>query len=128
MTIKLTDNFPLKEFKCSDGTDVPEEYMDNVRELAENLQVLRDFVGAPVYINSGYRTPEYNEEIGGSKNSQHTLAKAADIRTKKIRPKCLHIIIEGLIRTGKMKQGGLGLYDDFIHYDVRDGKARWYID
>jgi hypothetical protein len=41
---KLTENFSLSEFRCKDGTDVPDEYMDNVRELAENLQALREHV------------------------------------------------------------------------------------
>lgn len=121
----LTKNFSLKEFTCKNGVWVPPEYMDNVEELAENLQVLAYFVGVPIYINSGYRTEDYNKKIGGSKNSQHLYAKAADIQTKKIRPKCLHIIIVGLIHLGKMKQGGLGLYDDFVHYDIRGTRARW---
>lgn len=121
----LTKSFFLKEFICKNGVCVPPEYIENVQELAKNLQVLRDFINVPVYINSGYRTKEYNKKILGSKKSQHLYAKAADIRIKTIRPKCIYNIIEGLIRTGKMKQGGLGLYDDFIHYDIRGTKARW---
>ena len=123
--IKLTDNFTLKSFACKNGIWVPREYMENVKELAGNLQVLREFINVPVYVNSGYRTEDYNKKIGGSKNSQHLYAKAADIRTKRIYPTCLYIIIEGLIRTGKMKQGGLGLYKSFVHYDIRGTKARW---
>ena len=121
----LAKNFSLKAFACKNGIWVPEKYIENVQELANNLQVLRNFLNVPVYITSGYRTEEYNKKVGGSKNSQHLYAKAADIRTKKIRPKCLHVIIEGLIKTGQMKQGGLGLYDSFIHYDIRGIKARW---
>lgn len=121
----LTKNFYLESFNCRNGVLIPQEYMDNVLELAKNLQVLRDFINIPIYVNSGYRTVDYNKKIGGHKNSQHLYAKAADIRTNKIRPKCLHAMIEGLIRFGKMKQGGLGLYDDFIHYDIRGTKARW---
>jgi uncharacterized protein YcbK (DUF882 family) len=123
--IKLTKNFPLYEFKCTNGVWVPEEYIENVQELADNLQVLRDFINVPIYINSGYRTEEYNKKISGSKNSQHLYAKAADIRAKNINPVCLHTIIEGLILLGKMKQGGLGLYDSFVHYDIRGTRARW---
>ena len=63
--MKLTKNFSLWEFRCRDGTDVPDEYMDNVRELAENLQVLRDKIGKPITVISGYRSPEYNKKIGG---------------------------------------------------------------
>lgn len=122
----LTKNFSLKTFTCKNGIWVPPEYMENVQELVENLQVLRDFLDVPVYINSGYRTEDYNEEIGGSKNSQHLYAKAADIIVKTGMPtECLYDIIEGLIRTDQMKQGGLGFYNTFIHYDIRGTKVRW---
>ena len=122
---RLTKNFQLKNFACKNGIYVPEEYMENIEELVENLQVLRDFINVPVYVNSGYRTEDYNKKIGGSKNSQHLYAKAADIRTERVYPTCLHTIIEGLIRTDKMKQGGLGLYRSFVHYDIRGIRARW---
>jgi len=121
----LTKNFSLKEFACSNGVWVPANCIKNVTELAKNLQVLRYFLGVSIHINSGYRTPVYNKKIGGSENSQHVCAKAADIRTEKISSKCLHVIIECLIRTDQMKQGGLGLYDNFVHYDIRGIKARW---
>lgn len=121
----LTENFTLEEFMCKDGTPVPEEYMCNVRELATNIQVLRDYIGEPLHVNSGYRTPEYNKKVGGKPKSQHLLAKASDLTTKNKTPKQLHAIIEKLISEKKMKQGGLGLYKGFVHYDIRGVKARW---
>lgn len=122
----LTKNFFLKEFSCKNGIWVPDEYIENVQELADNLQILSYFINVPIYINSGYRTPQYNKSIGGSKNSQHLYAKAADIRIKTgISTACIYDIIEGLIRTGQMKQGGVGLYNTFVHYDIRGTKARW---
>lgn len=121
----LTKNFSLKEFACRNDVWVPDMYMENVQELAKNLQELAYFINVPIYINSGYRTPQYNKSISGSEKSQHLYAKAADIRAKNIKPVCLHTIIEGLIKVGNMKQGGLGLYDSFVHYDIRGIKARW---
>lgn len=122
---QLTKNFSLEEFKCKDGTPVPPELMQNVQLLAINLQALRDYLGAPIHVNSGYRTPAYNAKVGGKKASQHMLAKAADITTKNKTPRQLAAIIEKLISQGKMKQGGLGIYPGFVHYDVRGKKARW---
>lgn len=54
---------------------------DAVKELAEKvLQPLRDRVGHPLRINSGYRCPELNREIpNSSTTSQHTKGEAADI-------------------------------------------------
>ena len=70
--MKLTKNFTRQEFDCKDGTKVPNEFLPNVQELAENLQVLRDYIGESVMITgSGYRTPSHNAKVGGAKNSQH---------------------------------------------------------
>jgi uncharacterized protein YcbK (DUF882 family) len=123
--MKLSKNFSLDEFKCKDGTQVPLELRQNVIELAANLQVLRDYLGAPIHINSGYRTPAYNAKVGGKKESKHLLAQAGDITTKNKTPRQLAAIIEKLIAEGKMKQGGLGVYPGFVHYDIRGKKARW---
>lgn len=123
--MQLTKNFHLSEFACKDGTPVPEQLMLNVQQLAENLQVLRDYLDEPVHINSAYRTPVYNAKIGGVKNSQHLLAKAADITVKSKTPKQLGKIIEKLIAEKKMKQGGLGIYPGFVHTDIRGKAARW---
>ena len=87
--MKLSKNFTLEEFIRSNtaermGIDnVPknEEVIKNLRNLClEVLQPLRDYVGAPVHINSGYRCPELNEAVGGVKNSQHCRGEACDIR------------------------------------------------
>lgn len=123
--MKLTKNFNREEFDCRDGTKVPLSLFSNVQELAQNLQVLRDDIGEPVRVNSGYRTPAYNKKIGGAPKSQHTLAKAADITAKSFTPRQLAARIEKLIKAGKMRQGGIGIYPGFVHYDVRGVKARW---
>lgn len=122
---QLTKDFHIREFKCKDGTQVPAELIPNVQELSKNIQVLRDFIGEPIHLNSGYRTPAYNARIGGSPNSQHKLAKAADMVTKSYTPKQLAAIIKKLIKEGKMKQGGVGVYPSFVHYDIRGTEARW---
>ena len=77
--MKLTENFLLQEFYCKDGTDIPAELIDNVQELADSLQSLREYLGESIFINSAYRHREYNQSIGGSSRSQHLLAKASDI-------------------------------------------------
>lgn len=123
--MQLTKNFKLEEFACHDGSTVPPEYMANVQELANNLQVLRDELGVPVVVISGYRTPIYNAEHGGAVHSQHMLAKAGDVQVKGLTPRKLCDKIKALIAAGKMKQGGVGLYPSFVHYDVRGTAARW---
>ena len=77
--MRITENFSLSEFDCKDGSELPTALLPNVLDLADNLQVLRDYLGVPISINSAYRSLDYNREIGGATNSQHLLAKAADI-------------------------------------------------
>jgi len=125
MSNKLTNNFALSEFRCKDGTDVPDEHMDNVKELAENLQVLREHIDKAINVISGYRSPKYNRKIKGARRSQHMTASAADVKVSGMTPHEVKAIVEQLIEEKKMKQGGIGLYKTFLHYDVRGRKARW---
>jgi uncharacterized protein YcbK (DUF882 family) len=122
---RLTKNFTLDEFDSSDGAVMPSDVAKNVKELAENLQVLRDYVKKPIKINSGYRSPAWNKAVGGVSDSQHIKGKASDIVISGMSPGEVARTIETLIASGKMKQGGLGVYPNFVHYDIRGTKARW---
>ena len=122
---KLTKNFGLQEFNSKCGRDIPNEILPNIIELAKNLQVLRDEVNKPISITSGYRSPEHNAKVKGAKNSQHIKGTAADIKVKGMTPKEVALVIEGLIEQGKIKEGGIGIYRTWVHYDIRGKKARW---
>lgn len=124
MSGQLTKNFHIDEFKCKDGTAVPEMYRNNVIELAVNLQALRDYLGATIHITSGYRSPAHNKKIGGAKSSMHLKAGAADIKVKGYKPTVVKEAILHLIKSGKMKDGGIGLYPSWVHYDVGTPR-RW---
>lgn len=87
--MRLSKNFTLRELIRSntaermgiDNVPKDEKVIENLRNLCfEVLQPLRDYVGAPVHINSGYRSPELNRAVGGVKNSQHCRGEACDIR------------------------------------------------
>ena len=125
MSNQLSKNFKKSEFRCRDGSDVPESMMDNLRELVENLQVIRDHINKPMRIISGYRSPAYNRKIDGARKSQHMKARAADIVVRGMKPTELREIIINLIKEGKIKSGGIGLYRSFVHYDTRGWNARW---
>ena len=123
--MQLTKDFHKSEFDSKDGSAMPDDVLQNVQKLANQLQVLRNYIGKPIYINSGYRSPSHNKRVGGSPNSQHLLGKAADIRVKGYTTEKLSKIIESLINNGDMLQGGIGIYNTFVHYDIRKVKARW---
>ena len=123
--MKLAANFSKSEFDCRDGSAMPKEVLANVKELATNLQVIRDEIGVSIKVNSGYRSPAYNKRIGGVSKSQHLVGKASDLRARGMTPKELHKVILTLIKDGKISEGGVGLYRTFVHYDIRGTKARW---
>jgi len=136
--MKLTNNFSLHEFLDSrffnkaEQKRVKESYRDNTFELepnliilADNLQVLRDHLDARIDINISYRPKWYELSRGRSGTSQHVELKAADIVVKGMEAEDVFKEIQKLIEEGKMKEGGLGRYNSFTHYDVRGTKARW---
>jgi uncharacterized protein YcbK (DUF882 family) len=126
--MKLTKNFSKSEFECKDGSKMPEDVFENVKELAFNLQIIRDCIERPINLTNAYRSLSHNRSIGSKDTSQHIKGKAADLQVDGIEPNYLYTIIEDLILKGKIKQGGLGLYNTFVHYDIFfDGvnKRRW---
>ena len=122
---KLTTNFSLEEFNSKCGRPIPNNVLPNIIELAKNLQILRNSVNKSISITSGYRSPEHNAKVKGAKDSQHVKGTAADIKVVGMTPKEVALVIEGLIASGKMKQGGIGIYPSWVHYDIRGVKARW---
>ena len=123
--MRLTENFTKQEFDSKDGALMGTVALHNVKKLAENLQRLRDYLGVPIHINSGYRSFEHNKRIGGRKGSYHLKGMAADITVKNMKPKKVRKAILELIKIGAMSEGGIGLYNGFVHYDTRGIQARW---
>lgn len=114
---KLSTNFKVREFACTDATDPI--FIDS--ELVNVLQKIRTHFGKAVTITSAYRTPGKNKAVGGTTYSQHLYGKAADIKVKDIAPKTVAAYAEKLLP----KSGGIGIYKTFTHIDVRATKARW---
>lgn len=116
--MKLTKNFSLSEFASHDGAPTPPEVVENLKELAKELQVLRDYLNTPLKINSGYRSPAHNKAVGGAKFSQHLLGKAADISSNKYTPDQIYAAVKLLQKEGKIRIGGIGRYNSFLHVDI----------
>ena len=85
--MQLTNNFSLAEMVKSetalrhDMDNTPgEAEIENLKRLAEQvLQPVRDHFAKGVKVNSGFRHPEVNAKVGGSKTSDHCKGQAADI-------------------------------------------------
>ena len=126
--MKLTKNFNKSEFECSCGCEMPSDVLANIKIVAENLQILRDYIEAPITINSAYRCKEHNRRIGGAVNSQHILGKASDIVAHGFTPDEVFDIVQNLRRNPMVKGvifQGLGRYNTFTHVDIRKNYATW---
>lgn len=84
--MKLTDNFTLNELVYSVTAEANKidnrpnvAVIANLQKLCENvLQPLRNHLGCPVIVTSGFRCAELNKKIGGRPNSLHLMGRAAD--------------------------------------------------
>ena len=85
--MQLSKSFSLNELTKSDtalrhdmDNTPPPEAIECLRALCDNvLQPVRDHFGKSVRVNSGYRHPDVNAKVGGSKTSDHCKGMAADI-------------------------------------------------
>lgn len=112
--LPLSDNFTLGEFKSPDS-----DFILVHPALVAVLQCVRDHFGAPVSINSAYRTPEHNASVGGAAQSKHLLGMAADIKVAGVKPSKVADFLE------EYDVGGLGRYNTFTHVDTFGVMRRW---
>ena len=86
--MKLSKNLSLKEClrsKTATRLGINNEphddwVIENLRALAENVfQPLRDGLAVPIFVSSGYRSPDLNRAIGGARRSQHMEGRALDL-------------------------------------------------
>lgn len=117
----LSEHFKTSEFACK---HCGLYYVDPA--LVNALESIRRRVGKPVIINDAFRCIEHNESVGGAKNSQHLLGKAADIRIEGYTGRDLYNITE----SSKLFNGiGRDDFHNYVHVDIREhGLVRWCYD
>ncbi len=106
--------FTLDEFDSPDHKGSGVNMDSNFLELLDNA---REIAGIQFKINSGYRTKERNEEVGGVQNSSHLIGVAADIAVRSGNER--YIILNALIKAGFKR---LGIAKSFIHADTDSSK------
>ncbi len=90
-----------------------QEQMGKMYQLAGFAERVREIVGKPLIINSGYRCVELNNYLKGSLTSQHLLAEAIDIKVSgKTANELFQIIVASDLK-----------YDQLILEKV--GNAQW---
>ncbi len=82
----LSAHFSLDEMTVSQtatrldlDNDPDEKQTDNLRRLCETLEQVRQVLGKPITVSSGFRSPAVNAAVGGVPTSEHCDGRAADI-------------------------------------------------
>lgn len=116
-SVKVAENFVVKEFTCRDGSRV---VLIN-QELPTYLQKARDHFGKPLIITSAYRTVTHNARERGAANSNHIYGCAADIYVPGVSPLDLYNYLCEI--AGDSCE--IGIYDSFVHFAVQKVKKRF---
>lgn len=78
------------------------------------LNAAREIAGIPFVLNSAFRCPKHNKEVGGTENSAHLVGCAADIRILNNWER--YVILKALF-DHEVKLHRIGIGRDFIHVD-----------
>lgn len=125
---RISPNFTFEEFTYSDTAKAHHinnaitdwDVRDNIIALTLNiLQPARDACGEPMFINSGYRSKELNELVGGVESSQHRKGQAADVGVSD------PYAFAKLVKKMKLSYDQMIIYPSFVHISYkRDGENR----
>jgi uncharacterized protein YcbK (DUF882 family) len=120
---KMSKYFQKSEFACKCDRCIDQNNTGDGMDprLLEVLDRIRERIGNPIYVLSGYRCPDHNAEVGGQPNSLHMQSCAADITYDGINvPELAQIAAEE-------GADGIGTYasQGFLHVDTRGYEARW---
>lgn len=121
---KLGEFFTLGELSISEyasrrGIDntPPPECAENLKLLVENvLDPLREHLGKPLVISSGYRSPLVNTAIGGSATSDHRFGRAADFTQPEMTVKA---VASKIIELGLPFDQLIDEYGNWVHVSYR---------
>jgi hypothetical protein len=130
----LTPHFTLEEFTVSETAarhginNVPAEgsvERKGIQRTAEVMEHVRTILGhKPIFITSGYRSPEVNKKVGGSKNSAHMSGLAVDFSCSDFGPPIE--VCKAL--EGHMKALGIDQliheYDSWVHLGLTGAEPR----
>ena len=132
----ISPHFSLSEFGLPEAkaarhgcepAEYPPEWVEaRLAPLVRALEVIRAEYGKPIRIISAYRPLPYNRALGSKDDSQHVQGRAADFQIAGVAPGLIYRRVLELHQLGRIEIGGIGVYDDFNHIDVRGGAmATW---
>lgn len=118
-TIVVKEGKSWQYFKLSEKTGNFGTVADLKPELVDMADIGRGYSGIPWKITSGFRTPEYNKNIGGAVNSDHLTGDAIDVLCRNDEERWK--IIDGAMKAG-FRRFGIG--EGFVHIGLAKHKAQ----
>lgn len=109
-----------------DNTPTPEIKANLERLVDKVLDGLREIYGKPITVNSGYRCPELNKAVGGSKTSDHMNGFSVDITasSKKENAILFQIIKDNFDFDQLIWEKGNSEYPDWVHVSYNPNRLR----
>ena len=120
--MKLSEHFTLDEFIVTIHRNIdntpPKEITEQLSYTARCLEAVRELLGAPITINSGYRCPALNLLVGSRSTSQHLLGQAVDFTAKSFgtSDEIVKKIMESNIEFDQL----IREYDSWVHISFND--------
>lgn len=108
MNLEITQNFRTREFKCPCCGVIKYD-----KELVDKLQIIRNIIGVPIQVTSGYRCPTFNAKIKGYEKSLHMQGIAVDMKVEYIKLKELDKLAKHVFY-----KNGVGTYSNHTHVDM----------
>jgi zinc D-Ala-D-Ala carboxypeptidase len=117
--MNLTPHFSLEELTRTDhrafDNTAPPEVMPNLRRMALLMEQVREVVGQPIVVTSGYRSKQVNDAVGSKDTSQHRTGCAVDFRCSGLKPDA----IVKMIRASKIPFDQLiREFDSWTHISI----------
>lgn len=125
-TIEELTRSTIATAKGIDNTPTPEIKANLERLVDKVLDGLREIYGKPITVNSGYRCPELNKAVGGSKTSDHMNGFSVDITasSKKENAILFQIIKDNFDFDQLIWEKGNSEYPDWVHVSYNPNRLR----
>jgi uncharacterized protein YcbK (DUF882 family) len=114
----LSEHFSRFEFGCRCGCEFNSVDAELLHVLEKDV---RGYYNKVVAVTSGCRCFAWNDYVDGTEDSLHLVSKAADIAVENT----LTLAVYHYLDNKFPDKYGIGLYDNWVHIDVRPQRARW---
>jgi hypothetical protein len=133
VNLEWIDAAQVTEMRKTDGYYAipPREYWPRMAAtIVYGFMPIRRELGIPIYITSAYRSPDYNEAVGGADGSRHQFFEGLDMLPEADRNGQAMAAAKLFVRDGENLRMGLGVYGSpgsaaNIHIDTGHAMRTW---